>query len=50
MAKFEISLNMEFCRSADKSFETGVRIASELSYRYIEPMVQTGWELLSEVH
>ncbi len=50
MARFRISLNMEFCRSADKSFEGGVKIASELGYHYIEPMVHTGWELLSEVH
>lgn len=49
MAKFRISLNMEYCRSADKSFEDGVRIAAEIGYRYIEPMVHTGWELLSEV-
>ncbi len=40
---------MEYCRSADKGFEEGVRIASELGYSYIEPMVHTGWELLSEV-
>jgi sugar phosphate isomerase/epimerase len=50
MAKFRISLNMEYCRSADKGFEEGVKIAAELGYRYIEPMVHTGWELLSEVH
>lgn len=50
MAKFRISLNMEYCRSADKSFAEGARIAAELGYRYIEPMVHTGWELLSEVH
>jgi sugar phosphate isomerase/epimerase len=50
MARFKISLNMEFCRSADKSFEDGVRIASALGYSFIEPMVHTGWELLSEVH
>jgi len=50
MAKFKITLNMEFCRSADKGFEEGARIASELGYQYIEPMVHTGWELLSEVH
>jgi sugar phosphate isomerase/epimerase len=50
MAKFRISLNMEYCRSADKGFEEGVRIAAELGYKYIEPMVHTGWELLSEVH
>jgi sugar phosphate isomerase/epimerase len=50
MAKFRISLNMEFCRSADKSFEAGVKIASEIGYKYVEPMVHTGWELLSEVN
>lgn len=50
MAKFRISLNMEFCRSADKSFEAGVEIASQLGYRWIEPMVHTGWGLLSEVN
>lgn len=50
MAKIKLSLNMEFCRSADKSFEAGVRIAAELGYRYVEPMVHTGWELLSEVN
>ncbi len=49
MAKFKISLNMEYCRSADKGFEEGVKIASEIGYGYIEPMVHTGWELLSEV-
>lgn len=50
MATFKISLNMEYCRSADKSFEAGVEIAADLGYRYIEPMVHTGWELLSEVN
>jgi sugar phosphate isomerase/epimerase len=49
MASIRIAVNMEFCRSADKSFEEGVRIAAELGYRYVEPMVHTGWELLSEV-
>ncbi|MCL2103526.1 MAG: sugar phosphate isomerase/epimerase [Kiritimatiellaeota bacterium] len=50
MAKFKIAVNMEFVRSADKGFEAGVKIAAELGYKYIEPMVHTGWELLSEVH
>lgn len=50
MARFQIALNMEFCRSADKGFEAGVALAAELGYRFIEPMVHTGWELLSEVH
>lgn len=49
MARFRISLNMEFCRSADKSFEEGVKLASEMGYHYVEPMVHTGWNLLSEV-
>ncbi|MBC7565455.1 MAG: sugar phosphate isomerase/epimerase [Pedobacter sp.] len=49
MAKFRISLNMEYCRSSDMSFEAGVKLASELGYKYVEPMVHTGWELLSEV-
>jgi sugar phosphate isomerase/epimerase len=50
MAKYRIAANMEFVRSADKSFEAGVQIAGELGYQYVEPMVHTGWELLSEVH
>ncbi|HZO96790.1 MAG TPA: sugar phosphate isomerase/epimerase family protein [Gaiellaceae bacterium] len=49
MASYRIAVNMEFVRSADKGFEEGVRIASELGYRWVEPMVHTGWELLSEV-
>jgi sugar phosphate isomerase/epimerase len=49
MATYRIAVNMEFVRSADKSFEGGVAIASELGYRFVEPMVHTGWELLSEV-
>jgi len=48
MARFRITANMEFVRSADKSFTWGVRKAAELGYRWVEPMVHTGWELLSE--
>ena len=50
MATYRITANMEFVRSADKDFASGVCIAGELGYRYVEPMVHTGWELLSEVH
>jgi sugar phosphate isomerase/epimerase len=49
MASFRVAVNMEFVRSADKPFEEGVRIAAELGYELVEPMVHTGWELLSEV-
>jgi sugar phosphate isomerase/epimerase len=49
MATYRISLNMEFCKSADLGFQAGVAQAAELGYKFIEPMVHTGWELLSEV-
>lgn len=49
MARFKISANMEFVRSADLSFQAGVKVAAELGYRWVEPMVHTGYELLSEV-
>ena len=49
MATFKIAVNMEYVRSADKPFEWGVAKAAELGYQYVEPMVHTGWELLSEV-
>ena len=49
-SKYIIGVNMEFVRSADKSFVDGVKIAADLGYKYIEPMVHTGWELLSEVN
>ncbi len=48
MATFKIALNMEYCRSADMGFEKGLEKAAELGYKYVEPMVHTGWELLSE--
>jgi len=40
---------MEYCRSSDKDFSGGVKIASKLGYKWVEPMVHTGWGLLSEV-
>lgn len=44
----EIGLNMEFIRSEDKPFEDGVKRAAQLGYRWVEPMVHNGRELLSE--
>jgi sugar phosphate isomerase/epimerase len=49
MAKYRISVNLEFVRSADLDFRAGIKVASSLGYKYVEPMVHTGWELLSEV-
>jgi sugar phosphate isomerase/epimerase len=50
VAGYRISVNMEYVRSADKPFAWGVRTAADLGYRWVEPMVHTGWELLSEVN
>lgn len=49
MATFRIAVNMEFVRSADLDFRSGVDVAAQLGYEYVEPMVHTGYELLSEV-
>ena len=44
----EVGVNMEFIRSEDKPFAKGVERAAEIGYRYVEPMVHNGRELLSE--
>src|ERR1035441_10483348 len=44
----DIGVNMEFVRHDDKSFEEGVRIAAELGFKYVEPMVHNGREVMSE--
>ncbi|HET7212268.1 MAG TPA: sugar phosphate isomerase/epimerase family protein, partial [Terriglobia bacterium] len=38
----------EFIRPEDKPFEAGAKRAAELGYRWVEPMVHNGRELLSE--
>ena len=44
----EVGINMEFIRVEDVSFTTGIRRAAEIGYRWVEPMVHNGRELLSE--
>jgi len=44
----EVGVNMEFIRHEDKSFAAGVERAAELGFRWVEPMVHNGRELLSE--
>ena len=44
----EAGVNMEFIRSQDKPFAAGVERAAKLGYKYVEPMVHNGRELLSE--
>ncbi len=48
MARISLGVNLEFVRHDDKPFEWGVEKAAELGYRYVEPMVHWGRELLSE--
>jgi len=43
-----IGVNLEFIRSQDKPFAVGVEHAAKLGYRYVEPLVHNGRELLSE--
>lgn len=48
MSKIHIGINLEFVRHQDKPFEWGVAKAAELGYKFVEPMVHWGRELLSE--
>ena len=43
----KVGLNLEFIRSEDKSFAEGVERAAQLGYQYCEPLVHSGYELLS---
>jgi sugar phosphate isomerase/epimerase len=43
-----VGVNLEFIRSQDKPFAVGVERAAKLGYRYVEPLVHNGRELLSE--
>jgi len=44
----KIGINMEFIRRAEKPFAWGVAKAAEIGYRFCEPMVHWGRELMSE--
>jgi sugar phosphate isomerase/epimerase len=48
MGRILVGLNAEFSRSSDKPFEWAVKAAAEMGYRYFEPMVHFGRELMSE--
>ncbi len=47
MSKIEIGVNMEFFRSSEKSFHEGLKAAARLGYKYVEPCVSTGYDLLA---
>lgn len=44
----ELGLNMEFVRRSEKPFAAGVEMAAQLGYKYVEPMLHNGRELMSE--
>ncbi len=44
----KVGINMEFIRRAEKPFAWGVAKAAEIGYKYCEPMVHLGRELMSE--
>ncbi len=48
MGKVGIGINLEYVRHDDKNLEWGIDKAAELGYEYVEPMVHTGRQLLSE--
>jgi hypothetical protein len=47
MSDIQIGVNMEFFRSSEKSFQQGIRTAAELGYKFVEPCVSTGYDLLA---
>lgn len=44
----EVGINMEFVRRSEKPFAAGVEMAAKIGYTYVEPMLHTGRELMSE--
>jgi sugar phosphate isomerase/epimerase len=48
MSDIKIGINLEFVRHADKSFDYAIAKAAELGYKYVEPCVMTGRDLLAE--
>ena len=47
MSDIEIGVNLEFFRSSEKSFHEGIKTAARLGYKYCEPCVATGYDLLA---
>jgi sugar phosphate isomerase/epimerase len=44
----QAGVNLEFIRCEDKPFAAGVARAAQIGYKYVEPLVHNGRELLSE--
>ncbi len=43
----EIGVNLEFFRSSNGSFHEGIKTAARLGYKYVEPCVAPGYDLLA---
>lgn len=43
----EIGVNLEFYRSSNGSFHDGIKTAARLGYKYVEPCVAPGYDLLA---
>jgi sugar phosphate isomerase/epimerase len=44
----QVGVNLEYVRHADRSFEYGIERAARMGYRFVEPCVLNGRDLLSE--
>lgn len=47
MSEIQIGVNLEFIRSSDKGFRVGIETAARLGYKFVEPCVSTGYDLLA---
>jgi len=47
MSEIQIGINLEFIRSSDKGFRVGIETAARLGYKYVEPCVGNGYDLLA---
>jgi sugar phosphate isomerase/epimerase len=47
MGNIKLGLNLEFARLENRSFDWAMDTAAEIGYKYVEPMVHWGRELLS---
>ena len=44
----KIGINLEYIRSDDKPFEYGAREAAKIGYKYVEPLLSTGYDMMAE--
>jgi sugar phosphate isomerase/epimerase len=47
MSSIQLGVNLEFFRSSEGSFHEGVKTAARLGYKFVEPCVGTGYDLLA---